>query len=928
MNTALITCNHRLLCLVFILLSLHCTRPPSHSFLSLLEIPGVNDHSELKKADSLFIGGQLDQAAEIFKRVSEDADVSLYCIARLAQIDYYKRILYGHEYSDIVDTYPVFRVPDNAIDSFLYQVAVFYSKETLIDSNFIKLQDRMGEELGHQHYLYHLGDAVLGEYYYTMAFDDFLLDYYFKKHKTWCQQQPQKFYDYYWTIIRLTSSGTYQRDHLQSLAECNELVELKEWQPIMDSVHLAYAYSTRGYITFRMQKYESAYEDNIIAAGLAAETKAVPVYQEALKGMLTVTNFWGQDSLWQLAHASLKENINATGHDYANYNRHVARLLHERGRIEEAIPYHHKAIDHVLQATHTNQAVLNSLCAMISEEYEDLGEIEKAFAIYRLADVGYEDHQWTYESLLDTSLLNQTYYYYSLTHYGHLYYSWYKLTGNIEYLDKAEQLGLMAKRYYYQNITAREENQLLVLASDKNRFLELLCMINADRYFKHGDPDGLHGFLANSEENRGAIFWKDVRSEWKYDTALVEILLKEQQWNAELKRIQSANAYDQKALTNALDTISAIHRYLKEVYPDYYARALKKENPGMEEIQDSLRSDNSSLLAFDFIEDKIYVLWLTGCEMDLFEIQFPSERGLALDTLFEWMSTQNDISAGRYGKLAYEIYSWLIPDRVKNDTTLRQVIIPDGQLHKINPEALVTRMPEDTVGYEDLQYLQYSKVIVNSPLIKSYLHRRSPSEIKDQNIVVFAWSDRESIVNKNENPLTELPGTIEEVKRIKAEYPKAKIRSGYHATLKEFKKLYSHPDTKVLQISMHGVASSDKMDDLQLYFRNGKNGVDTLFGYELLELNSQASVVVLSSCQTGIGHSVSGEGNFNLSRYFLMNGANIIIANRWEMNDNKILMYRFADDLSIIMEPALNSKYQIIRSKSSPFTWAFFVGII
>jgi CHAT domain-containing protein len=58
-----------------------------------------------------------------------------------------------------------------------------------------------------------------------------------------------------------------------------------------------------------------------------------------------------------------------------------------------------------------------------------------------------------------------------------------------------------------------------------------------------------------------------------------------------------------------------------------------------------------------------------------------------------------------------------------------------------------------------------------------------------------------------------------------------------------------------------------------------------LFSSEIYNLELNADLVVLSSCESGIGKLVMGEGVMALTRAFLYAGARNIIYSLWEVSD-------------------------------------------
>jgi CHAT domain-containing protein len=149
----------------------------------------------------------------------------------------------------------------------------------------------------------------------------------------------------------------------------------------------------------------------------------------------------------------------------------------------------------------------------------------------------------------------------------------------------------------------------------------------------------------------------------------------------------------------------------------------------------------------------------------------------------------------------------------------------------------------------------------------------------------LSWSDEQTLSALNKTQLQELPGTLKEMKELQNIFPSAKIYPGKKATRKNFIKSYTDPGIRLIVLSMHGRANSNKQDDICLFFRGVGSKVDTFYGYELLPLVSNVETILLLACETSKGKSLEGEGNYNLVRYFLANGAQNVISSIWDLSD-------------------------------------------
>jgi CHAT domain-containing protein len=58
-----------------------------------------------------------------------------------------------------------------------------------------------------------------------------------------------------------------------------------------------------------------------------------------------------------------------------------------------------------------------------------------------------------------------------------------------------------------------------------------------------------------------------------------------------------------------------------------------------------------------------------------------------------------------------------------------------------------------------------------------------------------------------------------------------------------------------------------------------------LYANDIRNEKVKAYLVVLSSCESGLGHKVGGEGLITLNRAFIYAGAHNVISSLWKIND-------------------------------------------
>jgi CHAT domain-containing protein len=111
-----------------------------------------------------------------------------------------------------------------------------------------------------------------------------------------------------------------------------------------------------------------------------------------------------------------------------------------------------------------------------------------------------------------------------------------------------------------------------------------------------------------------------------------------------------------------------------------------------------------------------------------------------------------------------------------------------------------------------------------------------------------------------------------------------------------------------------------------------ESGQDGFFTFEeIINLNWDAELVVLSACQTGKGEMKKTEGVVGLTRAVMYAGSDAVVVSLWNVSDEgtKDLMIQFFDNIlnkKMTKSDALrDAKLKFIKDKKTPFIWSPFV---
>ena len=294
-----------------------------------------------------------------------------------------------------------------------------------------------------------------------------------------------------------------------------------------------------------------------------------------------------------------------------------------------------------------------------------------------------------------------------------------------------------------------------------------------------------------------------------------------------------------------------------------------------------------------------------------------------------------------YEKLLAPVADWLTPELV---------VIPDGVLGYLPFEALLTAPPpkEAEGRFSHYEYLLkkhqvsycYSATLLRD--MRDRQHREQPEQALLAMAPFFRGNVQELRARIDSldllalrDSLGPLPASGEEV-AVVAKLLKGSAFYGAAASVENFRREAGR--SRILHLSTHGKADDRAGDYAYLAFGvpGDSTAFDKLYARDLYSLRLDADMVVLSACETGIGHLRRGEGIVSMARAFAYAGARSIFTTLWQVSDRKTagLVRLFYKNLAkgLPRDAALRqAKLDYLKNNrgeaSHPFFWAGMIGI-
>jgi CHAT domain-containing protein len=247
-----------------------------------------------------------------------------------------------------------------------------------------------------------------------------------------------------------------------------------------------------------------------------------------------------------------------------------------------------------------------------------------------------------------------------------------------------------------------------------------------------------------------------------------------------------------------------------------------------------------------------------------------------------------------YMDLAYELYRILLEPAVPFLKGDKVIISPDNILSYLPFETLVTeefRSPELLYREAPFALKKYRFSYIYSVTLSSETQERSRS--LRNTLVAFAPSYDGMVLE--DSLLVSWPNLRGEIRSLPfaaLESEDAVEQCGGEAYLADeaTEEAYKREAGKydIIHLAMHTLINDRDPAYSKMIFSDSGDGTDDgmLNTYEVYSVPVNAMMVVLSSCNTGVGKLVSGEGILSLARGFLYAGSRSVVMSMWAVEDN------------------------------------------
>ncbi len=443
-----------------------------------------------------------------------------------------------------------------------------------------------------------------------------------------------------------------------------------------------------------------------------------------------------------------------------------------------------------------------------------------------------------------------------------------------------------------------------------------LILSSIDLYNITNDKKHLHHAYEYTENSKLATLNGLIKDDMAKITAGVpeELLdkekhlrIKKSKLNNQLYNLEQAVVIDQekkdrvsKKLFKIDQEIDLLTAKLEKNYKNYYHLKYKNERLGVKDLQKHL-SNNQAVIEYFLTKKELLGFAITKDSLVLTTINIDSTFYANIESLTSIFKQEsftyfNEEQFNSFKNIASYLYGMLVEpvnDLIKDKDL---IIIPDKELLQLPFEVLISDKANDIRNYRNLPYL-----MLQYPISYSYssewlfTERTKKKTSKKLLAIVPSYNNEvnyEDLVRAKNNSdlrdvLLPIPAALEEAESI-IESISGDILKSDNASELKFKNVASQ--YSILHFAAHTIIDNNNPMFSKLVFTNlegdSSNVEDNFLNtHEIFNLELNAQMVVLSSCNSGSGSLMKGEGIMSMARGFIFAGSPSLAITLWSIDD-------------------------------------------
>ena len=678
------------------------------------------------------------------------------------------------------------------------------------------------------------------------------------------------------------------------------------------------------------------------------------------------------------------ENHPQVASDY-HYLAEAYRLKHD---VKTALKYYRKSLA-------INQAIFGRHHPKLAEDYNGMGTLleensrhGEALRYFQKAMIAlvpsFSDSNIFHNPPIENRLSDK-YLIYSLVHKAMVFSNWQDApVKKQKNLLTAMRTNERASQLVDQIILSyRSEQSKLFVAKYEEQIAENAIETLGTLYALTGESDYCHQQFRFAQKAKFAVLQKSLyelkakrisgipdslierQNKIRQGISAVEThLRKELRKKGEGDSLKIAD-YRKKAFALKQDYRNLID-FFEKSYPEYYHLKYLPREVRVADVQAHLTSDD--ILLDYFVSKKNVRIFAIG--RNDFSVKTMKIDSSFFEEINAFRSRIKKADLFRFSDASYRLYRVLIqPVEKLIQDKKKLIIVPHLQLYEIPFEALISRsMHKNRLDFSHAPYLIERFEVAYSPSAGLFLESFSKPVLADSRraertggFVGFApvfgketagnrmlavanspagrTRTRRSVTidGKHFAPLKHSKAEVDGIANLFLQKGRPALRYFYSDASEENFKLIA-PNFKFVHIASHGIIDNENPGLSGIIFSQPTDSTakedGTLYAPEIYNLNLRADLIVLSSCQSGVGKLIRGEGLLSLTRGFLYAGAKNLLVSLWKVSDKQTseLMLSFYQNMLLGKSYSASlrqAKLELINNPKTAFPkfWSGFVLI-
>ncbi len=530
------------------------------------------------------------------------------------------------------------------------------------------------------------------------------------------------------------------------------------------------------------------------------------------------------------------------------------------------------------------------------------------------------------------------------------YVNLYKQKNNLTFLESAfNNYSLASEAIHKVRQSFNAEGSKHLLAEKVIPIYEGAIRTAFELHQKSGNKKWLEKAFHYAEENKAAALIEAIKENEALGDSNIPDSLLNKEYNLKVdiafyeQIIHDARQKKETISIKKIDTWNDILFELKESYQnlidhfevnykDYHALKFREEPINLSTIQHNLK--NTALIEFFVGLENIFVFTITSdlilCKKIEKKADFEKNLYAFRKTIITIPESKTIINSQvEFCAASNQLYQTLLAPSIQELTPSIQhlTIIPDDLLACIPFSIFIDQPYQKATGsFKSLPYLYNRFGISYNYSVSLWLkHINKKTNLANKRFIGFAPEFSSYTEN---NQLAPLSCNVMEVEQINRLFNSENIHSEKNAHLDNFKKNVS--EYQIIHLATHTFLDNQNSSFNRIYFS------DTYLSQnDLYQLKLNASLAVLSACNTGSGELKKGEGVMSLSRGFTHAGCPSILMSLWSVDDcaTADIMLYYYENLSEgkTKEVALQNAKKKYLDKSDdilqthPYYWSGFV---